>query len=365
MKTSPATLFAQIELFEEFDLASFFRNKQHLFLNEDERLFRRPIHFSIPSFKSFQSTEISCSGKNRWPAISVTGADCKLQCDHCKARILEPMLLATSPQILWDTAATLADQGARGFLLTGGSNHRNQVEYEAFLPVVSKIKVAYPHLRIACHTALMTADEVTSLEQSGVDVAMMDIIGAQDTITQVYHLRRRVDDFEETLASLTESKMTVVPHIVLGLHYGYFLGEWNALEIVRRYLPDMLVLVIVMPMYADKKRPFKTPHLENVERMFRQARKILPDTPIKLGCARPPGRYKAIVDSLAVLSGLDGIAYPAEGIVELASRIGREVNINNSCCSISDADDLFMPGSKVEIKPQFETSTLHRINTCQ
>ena len=40
------------------------------------------------------------------------------------------------------------------------------------------------------------------MESAGVDTVMMDVIGAQETINEVYNLDRAVDDFEETLAAL-------------------------------------------------------------------------------------------------------------------------------------------------------------------
>lgn len=58
----------------------------------------RPINFYTPTFKAFQTSEISSCGRNAWPAVSITGGDCKLQCDHCKAKILEPMIPARSPR---------------------------------------------------------------------------------------------------------------------------------------------------------------------------------------------------------------------------------------------------------------------------
>mgnify|MGYP006148798749 CR=1 FL=1 len=57
------------------------------------------------------------------------------------------------------------------------------------------------------------------------DTAMMDVIGSDETIREVYHLDRPVDDFESTLAALCSTRMQVVPHIVIGLHYGRILGE--------------------------------------------------------------------------------------------------------------------------------------------
>ena len=52
--------------------------------------------------------------------------------------------------------------------------------------------------------------------------------------------------------------MQVVPHIVIGLHYGRILGEARALDIVARHRVHSLVLVVVMPFYA-KPGTFATP----------------------------------------------------------------------------------------------------------
>ena len=73
------------------------------------------------------------------------------------------------------------------------------------------------------------------MESAGVDTAMMDVIGAEETIREVYHLDRPVEDFEATLAALCATRMEVVPHIVIGLHYGRILGEARALDICARH----------------------------------------------------------------------------------------------------------------------------------
>jgi uncharacterized radical SAM superfamily protein len=298
------------------------------------------IHFYTPSFKAFQSSEIQACGKNAWPAVSITGGDCKLQCDHCKAKILAPMIPARTPEALARVVEEIIAGGARGMLLTGGSNHRNEVEYDPYYPVIRRIKDAHPSFRIAAHTALMDRTQAARMAEAGVDVAMMDVIGAQETITQVYHLKRPVEDFERTLANLVATPMKVVPHIVLGLHYGRFLGEERALEMIARHKPQAVVLVVVMPFYAPRKRPFAVPDPHTVGRFFLKARARLPDIPLLLGCARPPGPVKALIDAYAVMAGLDGIAHPADGIVELAVRLGRRVRVTAACCSIAVGEEV-------------------------
>ncbi len=298
------------------------------------------VNFYTPTFKAYSTSEIGSCGKNAWPAVSITGGDCKLACDHCKAKILEPMIPARSPEDLWRVVSEQVAGGARGMLLTGGSNHRNEVEYDAYYSTVRRIKDAFPAFKIAVHTALVDRDIARRMEDAGIDVAMMDVIGAQDTISQVYHLRRRVSDFEDTLAALTGTSMKVVPHIVIGLHYGRLLGEWNALEMLKQHRPDAVVLVVVMPFYAPEHRPFATPDPREVGGFFMDAREALPDMPLLLGCARPAGRVKAEIDSYAVLAGLNGIAHPADGMVELAARLGRDVRVTPACCSIAVGDEV-------------------------
>ncbi|MBI4188990.1 MAG: radical SAM protein [Betaproteobacteria bacterium] len=298
------------------------------------------INFYTPTFKAYATSELAGCGKSAWPAVSITGGECQLQCDHCKAKILEPMIPARTPDELWRVVNREIERGARGMLLSGGSNLRGEVEYDAFYPAIRRIKQAFPAFKIALHTALVDRDTALSMEDAGIDAAMMDVIGSQDTITQVYHLRRSVDDFERSLESLVATSLKVVPHIVIGLHYGRLLGEWNALEIVRRQRPAALVLVVVMPFYAPQNRSFATPDPHQVGRFFPDARGALPDIPLLLGCARPAGAVKAQIDAYAVMAGLNGIAHPADGMIELAARLGREVRVTPACCSIALGDEV-------------------------
>ena len=298
------------------------------------------INFYTPTFKSYVTSELAGCGKSAWPAVSITGGECALACDHCKAKILEPMIPAPTPEALWRVVNEQMAQGAQGMLLTGGSNLSNEVEYDAYYPVVRRIKDAFPAFRIALHTALVDERIAGCMADAGIDAAMMDVIGAQDTIAQVYHLKRSVADFERSLECLTATSMKVVPHIVIGLHYGRLLGEWEALEIVARHQPAALVLVVVMPFYAPAQRPFVTPDARQVGRFFLDARRRLPHTPLLLGCARPAGRIKAEIDSYAVMAGLNGIAHPADGVVELAVRLGRDVRVTPACCSIAVGDEV-------------------------
>lgn len=303
-----------------------------------------PIRFSTPTFKEYSTSEMKGCSKNSFPAFSVTAGACALDCDHCQAKILEPMIPATTPEMLDRKVRDLVMlQDLQGFLLSGGSNRRNEIKYEKYLPVVERLKRDFPHLKVAIHSALLDEPRARSMESAGVDTAMMDVIGAQETIRDVYHLDRPVEDFERTLAALCSTQMEVVPHIVIGLHYGRILGEANALDICARHGIHSLVLVVVMPFYA-KGGTFQTPATADVGRIFLEARRRLPGKQVLLGCARPAGMHKRITDAYAIMAGLDGIAFPADGAVALCEAIGRPFEQQHACCSIK-------VGGKLEPRP--------------
>ena len=328
------TWFDALAGIEDLEDAEFDR----VLVNEFERQSRgvepRPIRFSTPTFKEYESSELSGCNKNSFPAFSITAAACGLNCDHCQKKILEPMIPATRPEILEQKVRRLIDtEGLNGFLLSGGSNKKNEINYGRYLPVVEKLKEDFPELKVAIHSALLDEKRARAMESAGVDTVMMDVIGAQETINEVYNLDRAVDDFEATLAALCTTSMEVTPHIVIGLHYGHILGEANALDIVSRYSVTALVLVVIMPFYA-KPGTFVTPDTADVGRIFGEARARLPQQQVLLGCARPPGMHKRVTDAYAIMAGLDGIAFPADGAVSVAHTIGRPFTQAHSCCSI-------------------------------
>ena len=298
------------------------------------RVVGREIRFSTPTFRSYSSCDMEGCGKNSFPAFSVTAGACALDCDHCQAKILEPMIPATSPEMLERSVREMiATQDLQGFLLSGGSNLRNEIRYERFYPVIERLKRDHPKLKVAIHSALLDAPRARSMAAAGVDTAMMDVIGAEATIREVYHLERPVADFEATLAALCDTRMEVVPHIVIGLHYGRILGEPAALDIVARHHIHSLVLVVVMPFYA-RPGTFRTPETAEVGRVFLQARESIHHRPVLLGCARPAGMHRRVTDAYAVMAGIDGIAFPADGALGVARAIGRPAAQQHACCSM-------------------------------
>lgn len=292
----------------------------------------RPFAAALPGFVAYENEGMRGCGRSSFPAFSITGPACGLGCAHCGGRILAPMEPATDPAMLEARVeAHMATGRMRGFLLSGGSNRRNEMPWPRILPAVRRIADRHPHLAIACHTALL--DDARPLAAAGIGTAMMDVIGDADTIRQVYRLDRPVADFEATLAALCASGMRVVPHIVAGLHFGELRGEDAAVEIVARHAVGALVIVALMPHLAEPGR-FRVPDAAAVARLIAHARRRLPDTPVLLGCARPHGAWRRRLDAYAVYAGVDGVAVPADGAVDLARALGRRVTVPAACCAV-------------------------------
>ena len=88
----------------------------------------RLVRFSTPTYKEYESSELQSCGKNSFPAFSITAGGCALMSDHCEARILEPMIPAIKPHILDERVRHLIEtEDLQGFLLSGGSNKRNEI----------------------------------------------------------------------------------------------------------------------------------------------------------------------------------------------------------------------------------------------
>jgi lipoyl synthase len=298
--------------------------------------FGRRIDFHAPGLKRYATDELEQTAPDRFTGVSLTGTKCALQCDHCKSSVLEGMRAIPRGQSLFELAQGLAARGGRGLLVSGGMNVDGRVPHLDHLDEIVRVKRELGQ-KVILHTGLVEREAAQAMKAAGVDGAFIDVIGADETIHEVYHLKKKhVADFESSLAALCEAGLTVVPHIVLGLHYGKMLGEDNALEIVARHRVSALILVILMPILSTPMRDAEPPSPGQIGEFFARARLRLPSTPIYLGCARPGGLHKRETDRRAVDMGLNGVAYPAEGIVAYARSRGLEPAFHEACCSIHD-----------------------------
>lgn len=297
--------------------------------------FPNQITFYAPGLKRYKTSEYGGHDATEFVSISVTGTACALSCEHCKTSVLQGMMaLPQSESSLFEVCAQMARRGARGVLISGGCDRQGRVP---LLPHIADLIRVRRELGLAVrvHAGLPDEETCAALAEVGIDGAMVDIIGHEETIREVYHLQAAPEDYEAVLARLERYRIPTVPHIILGLHFGRMLGEWRALEMIARHPPKLLVLVILMPLTGTPMGACRPPTLEEIGGFFAAARKALPTTPVTLGCARPLGPIKSAIDRLAIDAGLNGIAYPAEGIVAYARQRNLEAQFVNACCGVT------------------------------
>ncbi len=293
------------------------------------------ITFHAPGLRRYKTAEYTNHNHRSFVSISLTGAECALACDHCNMSILKSM--APLPKFggsLFEMCSELAKQGAGGVLISGGSNKKGRVPLLKHIPDLIRARRELD-LTIRVHPGIPDEETVAGLAQVGIDGAMMDIIGDNDTIRDVYHLAdTTTEHYEQALALLDRYNVPSIPHIILGLHYGQMRGEQKALEIIARHHHKAVVLVILMPLTDAPMAHVTPPPVEEIMKFFVHTRMTLPQSLVMLGCARPVGPTKLQTDRAAVDAGFNGIAYPAEGIITYAQQHGLRPKLINACCGV-------------------------------
>lgn len=302
-------------------------------LKTDKNERDKEIYFFAPSIKRYQTDQWE---NRRYPffvPVSVTGPFCQLKCQHCRGRILETMYHVKGPDDLLKLGQNLFRNGCRGLLISGGSNSRGVVPLLKYVSSMKKLKKNLD-LKIVVHTGLVDESLAGGLREAMVDAAMIDIIGANETIREVYRLKATIEDYEDSLRWLEKCGVSVSPHVVIGLHYGRIMGEMKALQIISHYKVASLVLVVLNPLPGTPMKKIEGPSSKAVGRIFQRARRMFPEIPILLGCARPPGKESLQIEIQALEAGLDGIAYPSEEILRRAKESGLRARFSEYCCSL-------------------------------
>ncbi len=278
----------------------------------------KKINFFIPS--------------NLFPSLSITGSACALMCKHCKGKLLEALIPATTCEELEKKALMLHKQGAVGLLLTGGCDKRGRVPINSLIPAIKKIKETTDLLLIA-HTGFISREEAAALKDSGLDGIGFDVIGDMSTVREVYGLDVSVKEYIDSLRAIEDAGIMIFPHVCVGLHFGELRGEYRALELIRTVAPSTIIITGLMPVAGTPMAHIK-PRPSDFEKVIKRAVKMFPDTPIVLGCAHSSGKDRGEIEQIALQSGVIGIASPTMGTVELAKDKGYEVNYYGTCCGL-------------------------------
>ena len=257
-------------------------------------------------------------------SISLTGANCALNCAHCGGHYLKGMtdiknLSDREPFELNFTSA----------LISGGCTSKGKVPFWNKIDLLKELR---KNIRLNFHVGLVDEEEIRLLKDLA-DVVSFDFVGDEETIHEVYGLPYKIADYIQVYQELRKN-VRVIPHVTLGLRGGTWSGEEKALKILQSNGVDALVLNVLIPttgtLYEDKS-PLD---LEEVIRFIANARLRFPNTPLILGCMRPKGNYRQKLDQAAVALGINRIVMPTPKARKLAEDMGLKLKRGEECCAL-------------------------------
>ncbi|ADK86390.1 Radical SAM domain protein [Desulfarculus baarsii DSM 2075] len=282
--------------------------------------------------------------RGRFPALSLGGGACRLMCPHCQGRMLAGMTAANDPRALVDQAKAAKAAGAPGLLISGGCDQNGRLPWERFAGALARIKDE-TGLYLAVHAGFADEGQARLLAASGVDLAMIDLIGDDAVARRIYGLSG-VDRVEQSLQALAGAGLNLAPHVVVGLDHGRLAGEERAVAMAVASGARVLVLLALRPLAGTPMAGVSPPPPAAVARLIGLARGLAPELVINLGCGRPRGPHAAELERLAILAGVDNIAAPSLATARLALELGRRPVWRDICCAASPSLCVGAPGER-------------------
>jgi lipoyl synthase len=249
--------------------------------------------------------------------LSLTGAQCALDCAHCGGHYLSGM------RPIWQAEP----DHSPSCLISGGCDPTGR------LPVLAHIERVHawrPGRKMNWHVGFVTATEMEVIAPL-VDVVSFDFVGDNSTIREVYGLDRTVDDYVDTYRLLRRHARTL-PHVTIGLRGGSLGHEIAAFERLQVLGLDGLVLLVFIPTPGTRYADRRPPSPEAAADLVAEARLRFPKAPLYLGCMRPRGRYRDQFDPLALRAGCNVVVSPSRSARQLATELGLTHHQTRECC---------------------------------
>lgn len=302
--------------------------------------------------QNFNNTLKIYNPTNKFPAISITGNECELHCEHCNEKYLKGMKPILNELDLEHFLMKHYDTGGVGTLISGGCDPDGSVPLLKFLDTIKKVKNK-TELIINTHTGLLNEPTAQKLAEAGVDIVSFDINMDDEIIRDIYHLDKNVKDYKKALNLLKKYKLNIVPHICIGLYYGKLHKELDSIKFIldSEINPSLIVLIVLIPPKKSKIK-FKTPNLVDIAKVVALIRFLLPYTEISLGCMRPRGPIKIELEKYAIKSGITRIEIPARKTIKWLKNKDPKINLKyfSACCAIPEELENLASSKNSDIK---------------
>ena len=270
-------------------------------------------------------------------AISVTGPQCALDCAHCGRHYLAGMKPVSH------ALETVRERRPKSVLLSGGCDLAGRVPLGDW---PRRVVESAPGVRINCHAGLVSDAEAEEIARWA-DVVSFDVAADQRVISQVYGLRRSPEEYIASYVSLAK-RVPTVPHVCIGLagpsESSSAPPEIGALEAILETatsgeapMPPAIVFIVFTPTPRTRMADVPAPHPGLVRDIVVETRLMFHDTLVNLGCMRPGGAYRGLVDVMAIDAGANLVVQPAPEAVEHARALGLAIVETDECCALLGA----------------------------
>jgi len=270
-------------------------------------------------------------------AISVTGRQCALDCAHCGRHYLTGMTSASH------ALEVVRDRRPKSVLLSGGCDVTGKVPLGDW---PRRMAESAPGVRVNCHAGLVSDAEAEEIARWA-DVVSFDVTTDQRVISEVYGLPRSPEDYIASYVSLAK-RVPTVPHICIGLaeplesssssSAGPEIGALDAILVTvtsgAAPMPPAIVFIVFTPTPRTRMANVPAPDPGLVQDIVAEARVMFPDTLLNLGCMRPGGAYRGLVDVMAIDAGVNLIVQPAPEASEHARALGLAIVDTDECCAL-------------------------------
>lgn len=288
----------------------------------------------------------------KFPAISITGSNCALECEHCNKKYLKGMKQILDSDDLESFLIELNNKNGVGALISGGSEIDGSVPLYNFLDAIKKVKKE-TNLIINTHTGLLKEETAKKLAEANVDIISFDINTDEEVVRDIYHLDINLTEYKKAIDLLKKYDLYVVPHICVGLHYGKLNKELESLKFIKENLgqPSLIVVIVLIPPKISKVK-FETPKPEIIAKVIAMIRFIFPLTEISLGCMRPRGNIKVEVEKIALKAGVTRIEIPSRDTLKWLKKSNSEIQFKfySACCAIPNKFENLAQSKKSDIK---------------
>jgi len=274
----------------------------------------------------------------KFPAISITGSECSLECEHCNKKYLTGMTQILEKIDLENFLMDLSKNNGVGALISGGSDFDGSVPLLNFLDVIKKVKNK-TNLIINTHTGLLNEETARKLAAAQVDIVSFDINMDSEIVKNIFHLDVELGEYRRAIELLKKYKLNVVPHICAGLYYGKLHKELDSIKFIKdiNLKPSLIVLIVLNPPKNSKVK-FETPKPSDIAKVIATLRFVFPDTEISLGCMRPRGTIKTKVEKFAVKAGITRIEIPSKDTLIWLKEVNPKIEYKfySACCAIPE-----------------------------